>query len=152
MIVSRLFVTTLLLVAFTVPVMAQTDTLFIKYDKYPGSEVLYPFASKGDSLNAFPDSSLTIYVFEIEGKNLRFYYSSNPLDAKAQPFVYKKERIAALNQKVFYEKNWFEKHTYSEALELFSSSDNVIMLWDTTQPEGEEVYLVRVYFDFDAYE
>ncbi|MFA0964858.1 hypothetical protein AB9P05_23820 [Roseivirga sp. BDSF3-8] len=152
----------LLLIVCTLPTygQAESDTLFIRFEKSdvfhhdeiekhpmdPHPEVFFPFNGlHGYRLIVTPHNHSVYWIFS----------SYTPEDSSS-PFSYIKVDSSYLAEKTWLTAQAIKNMPYQDIIRTFHPSFNhnekVLMLWDTSQPEGEEVYLVRVYFDFGAYE
>ncbi|MGB5976257.1 MAG: hypothetical protein WBG62_02520, partial [Cyclobacteriaceae bacterium] len=137
--------------------LAQQDTAWIEYREIPGYEYHHMFKHKDDPhpQDYFPFNGSNYYTIDKTNKingtrHFYFPYHSHGPEGTSAPFHYLKLPITKIEKKDLLSQEWFESHTYLDIIFFFK--ERVIMLYDTTQPPGEEQYVVRVYFNFDAWE
>ncbi|MGB5930074.1 MAG: hypothetical protein WBH03_17965 [Cyclobacteriaceae bacterium] len=98
----------------------------------------------------FPFLESVIYSFDPEDKKFQLFFSDNPLDTEAQPFDYLLVDSAYLSNKTWITNKWIRDTSFNTLIEYFDNK--VLMLCDSTQPIGQDVYIVRVYFYFEGEE
>jgi len=145
--------------------LAQGDTLYVKFEPNDWMGILKGYKNKNDSSysEVFPFDGGRIYSF----KKLRIksvdhfsfsFFSYTPEWMDKQFYFEEIDKtilIEVLEGKDFKDADWFENTSFIEIIKYFGRKtygDQIIMLYDETQPSGDKVYLVRVYFRFDAEE
>ena len=140
---------------------AQQDTLYVFYENIEPNYVLYSRKHKNDPnpINHFPFNGGGLYIMPKQvgnfKKNITFSFNSYTPEWMDLQFYYQKVDKSILNKKDFKTKEWFDKATYTDIIKYFGRTQNgerVIMLLDENHIDDEQIYLVRVYFDFDAEE
>ncbi len=138
---------------------AQIDTLFVKFEQIDQNRVTQTiFRHKNDSSTVYPFDGGRIYVIQKRvGKfnnDLTFSFLSYTPEWMDLQFYYQKVEKSILKKKDFKTREWFDKTSYNEIIEIFGSNpgDKIIMLLDETHLNDKQVYLVRVYFSFPAIE
>lgn len=150
MIANKLFLTALFIFCLNVA-YSQADTVYIRYEKSDENAKICYHRNKKDSLNAeFPFLESVIYSFDPEDKKFQLFFSDNPLDTEAQPFDYLLVDSAYLSNKTWITNKWIRDTSFNTLIEYFDNK--VLMLCDSTQPIGQDVYIVRVYFYFEGEE
>jgi len=136
---------------------AQQDTLFVlfqnvesnnitkvgKHRNDPESKKYYPF----DGGRHYRVSKTT-GKFEDSYAFLFWSYTPKWMDFK---FSYKVVDSCIFRKKDFKDATWFESKTGSEFVETFSGRDKIIYLIDETEiTDKNNIYMVRVYFDYSS--
>ena len=137
---------------FTVEASAQQDTVYISFTttEYSNSHVF----RKGKAGKAYPEDGARSYVFKKKNvwgwQDLTFSYHLTKPEGSAlvtdHPRIDRND-LAGIDLK---DAVWFAKTSYSEIIEFFSGK--VIYLIDEGHSDGSKVYLLRVYFSFEAQE
>jgi hypothetical protein len=146
------------LLLYSSDLLAGQDTVWLKYDSSPlffhdevGKHPLDPHPQ-----DYFPFTGLHGYRL-IRGdtpasNTLYFVFASSEPEGTGIPFYFLKKPPDKLNQIDWVTEETLLSWSYLDLIRYFKDESKVIMLYDTTQPPGEEQYIVRVYFDFDRYE
>ena len=145
--------------------LAQSDTLYIRFKNVESNRVFAGFRHKNDTSDIYPFDGGRIYIFGKMRKghgrisNFTFSFRSTSFKKSSQQFYYQEldqsQLEEMLKQKDFKDREWFNKTSYIDIIKYFGrkkSGDRIIMLLDETQMSGDKIYLVRVYFSFDAEE
>jgi len=141
--------------------LAQSDTLYVRFEKSESNRVFGGFKHKNDTSDIYPFDGGRIYLFGKMRKgreriaDFTFSFFTTTLEGNDRPFSYQKVNESALGKKIFKDRAWFDKTSYVDIIKYFGRKeygDQIIMLYDETQPPSDKVYLVRVYFSFEAEE
>ena len=141
--------------------LAQSDTLFIRFENRESNKLIEGFRNKNDTSDVYPFGGGRIYLFGKMRKgreriaDFTFSFFTTTLEGNDRPFSYQKVNESALGKKIFKDRAWFDKTSYVDIIKYFGRKeygDQIIMLYDETQPPSDKVYLVRVYFSFEAEE
>lgn len=138
---------------------AQNDTLYVYIEKNlctgltamgkrkadPEPRTYYPFdGGRGYSMEKKAGKFKEYFRF--------FYASYTPISMDYQ-FSYELVDISILDKKDFKNSKWFNRTNYEGIINVFYGTDKVIYLIDERQIlDSTKIYMVRVYFSFDAEE
>jgi len=144
---------------------AQNDTLYVLYQSHTPNYLIEARKHRDDTeaRSFFPfDGGRHYHSPKQVGKykkDIAFIFSSHTPAWMDQQFYYQEldqsQLGEMLKQKGFKDREWFDKTSYVDIIKYFGRKeygDQIIMLYDETQPPSDKVYLVRVYFSFEAEE
>ncbi|MGB5930076.1 MAG: hypothetical protein WBH03_17975 [Cyclobacteriaceae bacterium] len=155
---SKLIILLSIACSFSGDLLAQQDTVWLKYD---ASDMFFhdevgKHPQDPHSEDYFPFTGLHGYRLLLSEKKfantIYFVFASHGPVGTGIPFYYKKLNTEKLEQIYWLTGESLSEWSYLNIIRYFRNKNKVIMLYDTTQPPGEEQYVVRVYFSFDAWE
>ena len=140
---------------------AQQDTVYVLYENIKPNYItkLKKHRNDPDPRNYYPfDGGRHYNIIKKVGRfdnGLYFIFNSYTPKWMDIQFYYQEVDKSVLDKKDFKDREWFDKTSYEDIIKYFSRNEKgekVIMLLDETHLNDEKVYLVRVYFDYDAEE
>ncbi|MGB5930075.1 MAG: hypothetical protein WBH03_17970 [Cyclobacteriaceae bacterium] len=136
----------------------QVDTVYIKFSESDLTHHYEVGKHPQDPHNEgfYPFTGLHGYKFSLSKETLAkavyFIFASHGPENTGAPFYYEKLSVDRLEQIYWLTGESLSKWPFLNMIQYFNDKNKVIMLYDATQPPGDEQYVVRVYFDFNGYE